>query len=77
MKVLRTGAVLIFLSVLLVVAGGAIAGPQGLKVALVFAVLMNGISYFFSWEIYDRSVFGLMIDAAGSVKPGKPAGSRS
>jgi len=48
MKVLRTGAVLIFLSVLLVVAGGAIAGPQGLKVALFFAVLMNAFSYFFS-----------------------------
>lgn len=55
MKVLRTGAVLIFLSVLLVVAGGAIAGPQGLKVALVFAVLMNGISYFFSDKIALKS----------------------
>jgi heat shock protein HtpX len=54
-KVLRTGAVLIFLSVLLVVAGGAIAGPQGLKVALVFAVLMNGISYFFSDKIALKS----------------------
>jgi heat shock protein HtpX len=55
MKVLRTGAVLIFLSVLLVVAGGAIAGPQGLKVALLFAVLMNGISYFFSDKIALKS----------------------
>jgi heat shock protein HtpX len=55
MKVLRTGAVLIFLSVLLVVAGGAIAGPQGLKVALVFAVLMNGVSYFFSDKIALKS----------------------
>jgi heat shock protein HtpX len=54
-KVLRTGAVLILLSVLLVVAGGAIAGPQGLKVALVFAVLMNGISYFFSDKIALKS----------------------
>jgi heat shock protein HtpX len=55
MKVLRTSAVLIFLSVLLVVAGGAIAGPQGLKVALLFAVLMNGISYFFSDKIALKS----------------------
>jgi heat shock protein HtpX len=55
MKVLRTGAVLIFLSVLLVVAGGAIAGPQGLKVALFFAVLMNAFSYFFSDKIALKS----------------------
>jgi heat shock protein HtpX len=54
-KVLRTGVVLIFLSVLLVIAGGEIAGPQGLKVALVFAVLMNGISYFFSDKIALKS----------------------
>jgi heat shock protein HtpX len=51
MKILRTGALLILLSVLLVVAGGAIGGPNGLKIALGFAVLMNGISYFFSDKI--------------------------
>ena len=51
MKILRTGALLILLSVLLVVAGGAIGGQSGLKIALGFAVLMNGISYFFSDKI--------------------------
>ncbi len=51
MKILRTGALLILLSVLLVVAGGAIGGRNGLKIALGFAVLMNGISYFFSDKI--------------------------
>jgi heat shock protein HtpX len=51
MKILRTGALLVLLSVLLVVAGGAIGGPNGLKIALGFAVLMNGISYFFSDKI--------------------------
>jgi heat shock protein HtpX len=51
MKILRTGALLILLSVLLVIAGGAIGGQTGLKVALGFAVLMNGISYFFSDKI--------------------------
>ncbi|HVS87748.1 MAG TPA: zinc metalloprotease HtpX [Candidatus Acidoferrum sp.] len=51
MKILRTGALLILLSVLLVAAGGAIGGPNGLKIALGFAVLMNGISYFFSDKI--------------------------
>lgn len=55
MKILRTGALLILLSVLLVVAGGAIGGPNGLKLALGFAVLMNGISYFFSDKIALKS----------------------
>ena len=51
MKILRTGFVLILLSVLLVLAGGAIAGQSGLKIALGIAILMNGISYFFSDKI--------------------------
>lgn len=51
MKVLRTGVLLILLSVLLVAAGGAIGGQAGLKIALGLAVLMNGISYFFSDKI--------------------------
>src|SRR4030088_852057 len=51
MKILRTGVLLILLSVMLVVVGGAIAGPNGLKIALAIAVLMNSISYFFSDKI--------------------------
>jgi len=51
MRILRTGALLILLSVLLVVAGGAIGGRNGLKIALGFAVLMNAVSYFFSDKI--------------------------
>lgn len=51
MKILRTGVLLILLSVLLVTAGGAIAGQRGLKIALVIAVLINGVSYFFSDKI--------------------------
>src|SRR5712671_2801065 len=51
MKILRTGVLLILLSVLLVVAGGAIGGKSGLKIALGVAVLMNGVSYFFSDKI--------------------------
>ena len=51
MKILRTGVLLILLSVLLVVAGGAIGGRRGLKIALGIAVVMNGISYFFSDKI--------------------------
>jgi heat shock protein HtpX len=51
MKIIRTGVLLIVLSVLLVAAGGAIGGQNGLKIALAIAVLMNGISYFFSDKI--------------------------
>jgi heat shock protein HtpX len=51
MKLLRTGVLLILLSVLLVLAGGAIGGQSGLKIALGIAVVMNGISYFFSDKI--------------------------
>ena len=51
MKILRTGALLILLSVLLVVAGGAIGGRAGLQMALGLAIVMNGISYFFSDKI--------------------------
>src|ERR1700684_2613473 len=51
MKILRTGVLLILLSVMLVVVGGAIGGQNGLKIALAIAVVMNGISYFFSDKI--------------------------
>jgi heat shock protein HtpX len=51
MRILRTGALLILLSVLMVVAGGAIGRQNGLKIALAFAVLMNAVSYFFSDKI--------------------------
>jgi heat shock protein HtpX len=51
MRIFRTGILLILLSVLLVVAGGALAGPTGMKIALAFAVAMNAISYFFSDKI--------------------------
>jgi heat shock protein HtpX len=51
MKILRTGILLILLSVLLVIAGDALAGPTGMKIALAFAVIMNAVSYFFSDKI--------------------------
>jgi heat shock protein HtpX len=51
MKILRTGFLLILLSVLLVLAGGAIAGRSGLQIALGIAIVMNAISYFFSDKI--------------------------
>src|SRR5256885_15943435 len=51
MKVFRTGALLILLSVLLVFVGGAVGGQSGLKIALGIAIVMNGISYFLSDKI--------------------------
>jgi heat shock protein HtpX len=51
MRIFRTGLLLIVMSVLLVVAGGAMAGQRGMEIALIFAVVMNGISYFFSDKI--------------------------
>jgi CIC family chloride channel protein len=35
---------------------------------LMPGVIAGGISFFFSWEIYDRSIFGLAIDPANSGK---------
>jgi len=55
MRIFRTGLLLIVMSVLLVVAGGALAGQRGMEIALIFAVMMNGISYFFSDKIALRS----------------------
>jgi len=55
MKVLRTGAILILLTVLLVVAGGAIGGRGGMTIALIFAAILNFVSYFFSDKIALRS----------------------
>src|SRR5215468_11897599 len=51
MKVLRTGAILILLSVLLVIAGGALGGRGGMQIALGIAAAMNFVSYFFSDKI--------------------------
>jgi heat shock protein HtpX len=51
MKILRTGAILILLSVVLVVAGGALGGRGGMEIALLIAVVMNFVSYFFSDKI--------------------------
>ena len=41
MKILRTGALLILLSVLLVTVGDYIGGANGLKIALFIAIAMN------------------------------------
>jgi heat shock protein HtpX len=51
MKILRTGFLLIALSILLVFVGGALGGANGLKIALGFAIALNAFTYFFSDKI--------------------------
>lgn len=51
MNAMKTAFLLTGLTLLLVAGGAAIAGEQGMTVALVIAILMNGISYFFSDKI--------------------------
>ena len=51
MRILRTGLLLIVLSILLVLLGGAVRGPGGMKFALTIAIVMNLFAYFFSDKI--------------------------
>lgn len=39
---------------------------------LLPGVIAGGISYFASWEMHDRSIFGLAIDPSGSSPPREP-----
>jgi heat shock protein HtpX len=51
MKVLRTAFLLTALTLVLVALGNAFGGPNGMKMALGFAVVMNAFAYFFSDKI--------------------------
>jgi len=51
MKAFKTAFLLTALTLLMLLVGEAIAGPRGLEIAFVFAVLMNGGAYFFSDKI--------------------------
>ena len=55
MKILRTGAILILLSIVLVIAGGALGGRSGMQIALLIAVVINFASYFYSDKIALKS----------------------
>ncbi len=54
-NLIKTGFLLIVLTCLLVLAGGALGGRQGMAVAFVFALIMNVGSYWFS----DRIVLSM------------------
>ncbi len=51
MRMLKTGLLLSALTLLLVLGGRAIAGPNGMTLGLALAVVMNGVAYFFSDKI--------------------------
>lgn len=51
MNTFKTALMLTALTILLLVLGNAFGGRQGMTIALFFAILMNGVSYFFSDRI--------------------------
>jgi heat shock protein HtpX len=51
MKVLRTTLLLTTLTLVLLLVGGAVGGPNGIKFALGIAIVFNAIAYFFSDKI--------------------------
>ncbi|HVE64242.1 MAG TPA: zinc metalloprotease HtpX [Mycobacteriales bacterium] len=61
---LKTAALLGLLSALILVAGQALGGSAGLTVALVVALAVNGISYFFSDKIALRSMHAQPVSEA-------------
>lgn len=55
MKTIKTTLLLTALTLLLILGGRAIAGARGMTFGLILAVVMNGVSYFFSDKIALRS----------------------
>jgi len=54
MNTFKTTFLMAVLTVLLVLAGGALGGESGMVIAFIFALLMNGFSYWFSDKIVLR-----------------------
>jgi len=54
MNTLKTTFLMALLTVLLVTAGGAFGGEGGMVIAFLFALIMNGVSYWFSDKIVLR-----------------------
>src|SRR5271154_2406378 len=55
MRAIKTLFLLTALTLLLVLGGDAIAGERGMTFGLILAVVMNGVSYFFSDKIALKS----------------------
>ena len=54
MNTFKTTFLMALLTVLLVTAGGFFGGEGGMMMAFLFALIMNGISYWFSDKIVLR-----------------------
>jgi heat shock protein HtpX len=61
---LKTAALLGLMSALLIGVGGAIGGRSGLTIGLILALLMNGVSYFFSDRIALASMHARPVSEA-------------
>jgi heat shock protein HtpX len=66
MNTLKTTFLLALLTVLLVMAGGALGGQSGMLMALVFAGVMNFVSYWFSDKIVLRMYHAKEVSEAES-----------
>ena len=51
MNYFKTGLLLLLLTLILIWIGSLIGGPRGVLIAFIFALLLNGISYWYSDKI--------------------------
>lgn len=68
MRTLKTAFLLTALTLLLLFIGHAFGGRQGVTIALAFAILMNGVAYFFSDKIALRSAGAVPISREESPR---------
>lgn len=68
MNTLKTTFLMALLTVLVVTAGGALGGQGGMVTAFVFAVVMNGASYWFSDKIVLRMYGAKEVDRKDAPK---------
>ena len=68
MNTLKTTFLMALLTVILVTAGGALGGQSGVVTTFLFALVMNGVSYWFSDKIVLRMYGAKEIDPKGAPK---------
>ena len=68
MNMLKTTFLMALLTVLLVTAGGAVGGQGGMVTAFLFALIMNGLSYWFSDKIVLRMYGAKEVDPKDAPK---------
>jgi heat shock protein HtpX len=68
MGTLKTTLLMALLTVLLVTAGGMLGGQGGMMMAFLFALAMNGVSYWFSDKIVLRMYGAQELDPQAAPK---------